>query len=50
MKFNASFASLSAREYVIDLLYKKLQVKSVTVGSLFNFGEGGKYTIDDLKK
>ena len=50
MKFNAAFAALSAREYVIDLLYKKLQVKSVTVGSLFNFGEGGKYTIDDLKK
>lgn len=27
MKFNASFASLSAREYVIDLLYKKTSSK-----------------------
>ncbi|MBE6422104.1 bifunctional riboflavin kinase/FAD synthetase [Succinivibrio dextrinosolvens] len=50
MKFNADFAAMSAHDYVIELLGKKLGVKSVTVGTLFNFGQGGKSTIDDLKK
>jgi len=50
MKFNRDFASMSADEYVIDLLHDKLGVKSVTVGSLFNFGQGGKNTIEDLKR
>ena len=40
---------MSAEEYVNDLLYQKLQVRSVTVGTLFNFGKGGKADIDDLK-
>ncbi|MGN0894429.1 MAG: bifunctional riboflavin kinase/FAD synthetase [Succinivibrio sp.] len=48
MKFNAEFASMTDREYVIDLLHEKLGVKSVTVGSLFNFGQKGKYTIEDM--
>ncbi len=50
MKFNAAFADMSAREYVIDLLGSKLGVKSVTVGTLFSFGKGGKCTIEDLKR
>jgi len=50
MKFNAEFASMSAHDYVIDLLGNKLGVKSVTVGTLFSFGQGGKSTIEDLKK
>ena len=50
MKFNESFASMSAEEYVIDLLGKKLGVRSVTVGTLFNFGKGGRYTIEDLQR
>ncbi len=50
MKFNADFAAMSAHDYVIELLGKKLGVKSVTVGTLFSFGQGGKSTIEDLKK
>ncbi|MCI6905484.1 MAG: bifunctional riboflavin kinase/FAD synthetase [Succinatimonas sp.] len=50
MKFNAEFAAMSADEYVIELLHKKLGVKSVTVGSLFNFGAHGKSDIADLKR
>ena len=50
MKFNLAFASMSDKEFVLDLLHQKLGVKSVTVGSLFNFGQGGKYTIEDIKR
>ena len=50
MKFNQEFASMSAEDYVIGLLHKKLGVKSVTVGTDFNFGKGGAYTIEDLKR
>ncbi|MDY6419981.1 MAG: bifunctional riboflavin kinase/FAD synthetase [Succinivibrio dextrinosolvens] len=50
MKFNADFAAMSAHDYVVELLGKKLGVKSVTVGTLFSFGQGGKSTIEDLKK
>ena len=41
---------MSAEDYVIGLLHKKLGVKSVTVGTDFNFGKGGAYTIEDLKR
>ena len=50
MKFNQSFASMDPNQYVIDLLHDKLGVKSVTVGSLFTFGKGGAYTIEDIKR
>ncbi|MGN0914743.1 MAG: bifunctional riboflavin kinase/FAD synthetase [Succinivibrio sp.] len=50
MRFNEQFASMDAKEYVLGLLHRDLGVKSVTVGSLFSFGKGGKSTIDDLKK
>ena len=49
MKFDSKFASMSAHDYVIELLHKRLGVKSVTVGTEFNFGKGGAYTIEDLK-
>ncbi len=49
MRFDAEFANMSAESYVLDLLHAKLGVKSVTVGTLFTFGKGGKYTIDDLR-
>lgn len=50
MKFNDEFAQMSAEDYVIKLLSRDLGVKSVTVGTLFNFGRGGKSTIEDLKR
>ncbi len=50
MRFDAEFASMSAEDYVLNLLHTKLGVKSVTVGTLFTFGKGGKYTIDDLRE
>lgn len=49
MRFYQDFAKMSAQDYVNDLLYKKLQVRSVTVGTLFNFGKGGNADINDLK-
>ena len=47
MNFTRKFADLSDVEYV-DML-AKMQVKSVTVGSLFSFGKGGKYTYEHLQ-
>lgn len=48
MSFTRNFAALTADEFV-EKLYKDFQVRSITVGSLFSFGKGGKYTIVDLK-
>lgn len=50
MKFNKEFAAMTAQDYVLGLLHKRLGVKSVTVGSDFNFGRGGAYTIEDLRE
>lgn len=47
MNFTRKFANLSDLEFVQML--DKMQVKSVTVGSLFSFGKGGKYTFTDLQ-
>lgn len=49
MKFNKSFADLDDVEFVA-LLKNKMNVKSVTVGSPFNFGKGGKYDFEALQK
>lgn len=49
MSFNDEFSQLSPQEFVIDLLWRKLNVKSVTVGSLFSFGRGGLGNFAKLK-
>ena len=49
MPFKKSFCQMSDREFVLDLLVKKLGVKSITVGSLFTFGKGGVSGIEELK-
>lgn len=48
MNFTRKFANLTDVEFV-DLL-DKMQVKSVTVGSEFSFGKGGKYTFEHLER
>ncbi len=50
MRFNLNFASMTPEEYVQNLLFKQLQVRSVTVGTLFNFGRGGKAGIEDMQR
>ena len=50
MRFTPKFASMGADAYVAELLYRKLGVRSVTVGTLFNFGRGGRATIEDLAR
>lgn len=47
--FKKAFSDLNAKDFVCDILYKRLNVRSITVGSLFSFGKGGIYTIEDLK-
>lgn len=47
MNFTRQFANLSDTDYV-DML-DRMQVKSVTVGSLFSFGKGGRFTFSHLQ-
>ncbi len=49
MSFNDEFSQLSPQEFVIDLLWRRLNVKSVTVGSLFSFGRKGAGDFAKLK-
>lgn len=49
MSFTRSFAALTDEQFV-QKLHHDFQVESVTVGSLFSFGKGGKYTLIDLKR
>ena len=49
MPFKKSFCQMTDREFVFDLLVKKLGVKSITVGSLFTFGKGGVSGVEELK-
>ncbi len=48
MPFNRAFCELSAQEFIINILHNKLNVKSITVGSLFTFGQGGVAGIVEL--
>ncbi|MCR5537497.1 MAG: bifunctional riboflavin kinase/FAD synthetase [Succinivibrio sp.] len=50
MHFNQGFAALTPEQYVTELLHQKLRVKKIIVGSLFNFGRGGRANIADLKR
>lgn len=49
ISFNINFASLSDKEFVNYILRDTLNVKTVTVGSLFSFGKNGIYTFSHLK-
>lgn len=48
--FTRAFSQLDAREFVQEVLCRRLQVRSITVGSLFTFGRGGVCTIEDLRE
>ena len=47
-KFDASFASLSARDFVDRVLVDQLKIKKIWVGQDLRFGQGRKGTVDDL--
>ena len=49
MNFTRKFANLTDREFV-SMLHAPLNVKSVTVGSQFNFGKAGAYDFADLQR
>ena len=49
IKFDRSVAELDAKSFVKVILHKKMNVKSVTVGSLFTFGCGGVAGLQELK-
>lgn len=49
LRFDRSLAELEAFDFVNEILNKKINVASVTVGSLFTFGNGGVAGLDELK-
>lgn len=49
IKFKEDFKELSAYEFVHDILFKKLNAKSITVGSLFAFGKGAQANFQTLE-
>ncbi len=50
LPFNKEFASISANDFVIDLLVKKIGIKEVVVGYDYNFGADRTGNIELLKK
>ena len=50
LPFNKEFASISANDFVMDLLVKKIGVKEVVVGYDYNFGADRAGNIELLKK
>lgn len=50
LPFNETMASLTAEEFVNNILVDKLNVKGVYVGYNFTFGNGGKGNIEELAK
>lgn len=49
IEFNDKFRSLSPREFVEEILYKKLNTKVVVVGDDYHFGKNAKGNVDTLK-
>lgn len=49
MSFSNKFSAQTDIEFV-SMLKERLHVQSITVGSQFNFGKGGKYNFTDLKR
>ena len=50
LEFNDKFKSLSPLEFIRDILYKKLNTKSVVVGGDYRFGKNASGNVDVLKK
>jgi len=50
LEFDYSLASLSAEEFVKNILFNKLNVKNITVGYDFRFGKDRKGDLELLKK
>ena len=50
IKFNHSFKSLSAKDFIINILINKLHVKFIVIGDDFRFGYQRNGNIDLLKK
>jgi len=48
--FTKEFASISATEFVEDILVKKIGMKAIIVGNDYTFGKGREGNIDFLKK
>jgi len=49
LPFNKDFASISAKDFVVELLVKKIGVKEIVVGYDYSFGAGREGNIDLLK-
>ena len=50
MPFNKEFAGISASDFVLELLVKKIGVKEIVVGYDYSFGAGRQGNIEFLKK
>ena len=50
LPFNKEFAAISANDFVLDLLVKRIGVKEIVVGYDYSFGAGRRGNIDFLKK
>lgn len=50
IEFNEKFRSLSPREFIENLLYKKLNTKYVVVGEDYHFGKGALGDVKTLRK
>jgi len=49
-EFNASFAGLSATDFVAEILVRQLGVRAVVVGQDFHFGKARSGSVGDLKR
>jgi riboflavin kinase/FMN adenylyltransferase len=47
-KFDASFASLTAQQFVDGMLVERLKIRKIWVGKDLRFGQGRQGTVDDL--
>ena len=49
IRFNDKFASMTSKDFIEDLVIKKLNIKSLTVGEDFKFGHNQTGNINELK-
>ena len=49
MPFNKAFASMSAHQFITDLLVKRIGMKAIVVGKDYSFGKNREGTIDMMK-
>ena len=50
LRFNKELISMSSKEFIEKILIKKLNIKSLTAGDDFKFGNNQSGTVDDLLK